>query len=252
MRDIFVSRPTWISSEFQPGLDHFLSFLKSHELNPRTLGASDYPSKTPMDEVIKIIKSCCGTIILGYPQIQIEKGVLKGEKISEMGLLLPTEWNHIEAALSYANKLPLLVIHHIGVKRGIFDRGTISNFIYERDLANHSWSLEKDISGAFSTWKSELIDKVISNREVLNSSQRKDESQLLEKIEEDILLYLSRRDRAPGSDDLLREFKGVNRTKLEFHVENLRRKNYLNVNQFQDLFYLEQPGRAYLVKNSLI
>jgi hypothetical protein len=31
---------------------------------------------------------------------------------------LPTEWNHIEAALAYSQQLPLLVIHHRGIKRG--------------------------------------------------------------------------------------------------------------------------------------
>ncbi|MEK6741986.1 MAG: hypothetical protein AABZ15_00085 [Nitrospirota bacterium] len=133
--------------------------MRSHELNPRTLGASDYPSKTPLDEVISLMSLCSGAIILGYPQIYIEKGLLKDQSIptpSTQPYFLPTEWNHIEAGLAHARGLPLLVIHHKGIRRGIFDRGAISNFIYERDLTDASWPLHEDISGAFAKWKSDL------------------------------------------------------------------------------------------------
>jgi hypothetical protein len=161
MKNIFVSRPTWIATEFQTGLDCFLRFMRSHELNPRTLGASDYPSKTPLDEVISLMSLCSGAIILGYPQIYVEKGMLKDQAIptpNTQPYFLPTEWNHIEAGLAHARGLPLLVIHHRGVRRGIFDRGAISNFIYERDLTDASWPLHEDINGAFAKWKSELLE----------------------------------------------------------------------------------------------
>ncbi len=74
MIDIFLSRPTWISDEFKEGLKNFYTYLNSHALNPRTIGTSDYPTESPLDEVISLMDSCQGAIVLGYPQIKISSG----------------------------------------------------------------------------------------------------------------------------------------------------------------------------------
>jgi len=161
MKNVFVSRPTWIPTDFSSGLESFMALLDSYDLKPRTLGVSDYPIDSPLDEVISILNKCVGAIILGYPQIRIEKekGQLKNTEIDpNSNFSLATEWNHIEAGLAYAKKIPLLVIHHVGVSRGIFDRGAINKFIYEIDLSNPSWFSDKTILGAISAWKKKLPD----------------------------------------------------------------------------------------------
>jgi hypothetical protein len=155
MKDIFLSRPTWVGPEFEQGLEAFTNILKSYDMNPRTLGVSDYSVNTPLDEVISIMEQCVGTIILGYPQIEVKEGVLKGKKI-DSSVILATEWNHIEAGLAYAKGLPLLVIHHKGVQRGIFDKGAISKFLHEVDLSNNTWFATKSIIGAISVWRERL------------------------------------------------------------------------------------------------
>ena len=155
MKDIFLSRPNWVGPEFKQGLEAFTNILKSYEMNPRTLGVSDYPVNTPLDEVISIMDQCVGTIILGYPQIEVKDGVLKGETI-DSSVILATEWNHIEAGLAYAKGFPLLVIHHKGVQRGIFDRGAISKFLHEVDLSNSTWFSDEPIIGAISAWRERL------------------------------------------------------------------------------------------------
>jgi hypothetical protein len=149
---IFVSRPTWVSSEFEAGLDTFLKSLAHMELIPRTLGSTDYPSKAPLDEVIEIMDECQGAIILGYPQIKITGGSIK-ETPLERELILATEWNHIEAALAYSKSLPLLVIHHTTVSRGIFDRGVMNAFIHTIDLTSPTWSMNTSLDGAITKWK---------------------------------------------------------------------------------------------------
>jgi len=156
MIDVFVSRPTWVSAEFEPGLTGFLGFLKNLEINGRTLGATDYPSKSPLDEVISLMDQCAGAVILGYPQIVVTQGAIK-DKVIQEDFYLPTEWNHIEAGLAYARGLPLLVIHHLGVKRGIFDRGAIGGFLYERDLTKPAWPLAADLQGAIGKWKKDCL-----------------------------------------------------------------------------------------------
>ena len=53
--------------------------------------------------------------------------------------------------------MPLLVIHHKGISRGIFDHGAISKFIYEKDLAVSNWFLSDNIRGALMRWKALVI-----------------------------------------------------------------------------------------------
>lgn len=155
---VFVSRPSWVDEEFETGMEEFLDFLKTFDLEPRTLGVTDYPNEAPLDEVIKLLDKCSGAVILGYPQITISEGMIKNKKIDEDNkVLLATEWNHIEATLAYSSDLPLLIIHHIGVKRGVFDRGTISSFIYEKDLSKPEWSLKSDVRGAIKNWKNKCL-----------------------------------------------------------------------------------------------
>jgi len=153
--DVFVSRPAWIEPAFVPGLEAFLDRLRDAGLSPHTLGSSDYPLTAPMDEVITLLDGCRGAIILGYPQVFVTQGRVRSETLVEP-LTLGTEWNHIEAALAYSRRLPLLVIHHTGVSRGIFDRGVLGGFIYELDLAQPGWCHEPTVSGVLATWKTRV------------------------------------------------------------------------------------------------
>lgn len=150
---IFVSRPTWVSSEFEEGLNIFLMNLANMGLTPRTLGSTDYPSKAPLDEVLEIMDQCQGAIVLGYPQLMIESGSIKDCEITSP-IILPTEWNHIEASLAYSKSLPIMVLHHKGVSRGVFDRGVMNAFIHEVDFLKSNWCMEASLNGAFQKWKS--------------------------------------------------------------------------------------------------
>ncbi|WP_234277307.1 hypothetical protein [Billgrantia desiderata] len=154
--DIFVSRPTWVSTEFEAGLEVFLTSLTNMGLVPRTLGSSDYPSKAPLDEVIEIMDECKGAVILGYPQVLVSQGAVKGSEL-ETEMLLPTEWNHIEAALAYSKGIPLILFHHLGVSRGVFDRGVMNAFIHEVDLCSPTWSMDSALNGAIQKWKSNCL-----------------------------------------------------------------------------------------------
>jgi hypothetical protein len=154
--DVFVSRPAWVAPEYKRGLDGFLRVLAAMGLTPRTLGTTDYPSRAPLDEVIALLDECAGAVILGYPQLRIATGFVKDRAITEE-LLLPTEWNHIEAGLAYARGLPLLVVHQEGLRRGIFDRGATPTFLYERDLRQADWSVAADMQGALKKWKEDCL-----------------------------------------------------------------------------------------------
>jgi hypothetical protein len=150
--NIFLSRPTWIPPEFESGISTFLTQLGNLGLVPRTLGVSDYPSKAPLDEVIDILADCKGAIILGVPQIEISGGSIKGNTITS-SVSLGTEWNHLEAGLAYSAGIPVLIIHHHSVTRGIFDRGVLNAFLHGVDLSENNWSMQPSLNGAITKWK---------------------------------------------------------------------------------------------------
>jgi len=154
--DVFVSRPTWVSEEFEEGLNSFTTLINNMGLQPRTLGVTDYPSKSPLDEVIEIMDSCKGAIILGYPQLEAKEGTLKGSPINS-NLVLATEWNHIEAALAYSAGLPLLILHHTSISRGIFDRGVLNAFLHSVDFSTPNWSMQPSVNGAITKWKKQCL-----------------------------------------------------------------------------------------------
>lgn len=149
---IFLSRPTWVSPEFEEGLNTFLTSLNNLGLRPRTLGSTDYPSKAPLDEVLEIMEQCKGALILGYPQLIMDSGKIKGSDI-DTTLILPTEWNHIEAALAYSKSLPIMILHHKGVSRGVFERGVMNAFVHEVDFTKSNWCMDQALNGAILKWK---------------------------------------------------------------------------------------------------
>ena len=167
--DVFLSRPNWVADEYAAGLELFLSKLRDLRLNPRTIGKTDFPVKSPLDEVIRVMGECRGAIILGYPQIHMAEGTIKGQEI-HTHIFLPTEWNHIEAGLAYAKKLPLLVAHHSGIGRGIFDRGALNSFIFEKDFSKADWSAHEDIAGALRAWRDSVLNARPENREPTNKT----------------------------------------------------------------------------------
>ena len=156
MTPVFVSQPNWVLPKHRMGLDNFHNLLRVRGLEPRSIGFTDVPSLVPLDEVIQLMDQCFGAVVLGFPQIEVRSGTLKGKEI-DAPFSLGTEWNHIEAALAYARDLPLLVIHDVTVVRGIFDLGAASVYSHSADFSSESWSLTRKISGAVTSW-SAVID----------------------------------------------------------------------------------------------
>lgn len=149
---VFLSRPTLIPEQFERGFKQFEKYVKKQGMKLHTVGIEEYPLENPLDAVINLMKSCDGVIVLGYPQIEITSGILKpgtsGSK-KVKGMLLATEWNHIETAIAYTLKKPVLIIHHKEIARGVFDKGGVNNILFSEDLRREDWITEKRIQGVF-------------------------------------------------------------------------------------------------------
>jgi hypothetical protein len=171
--NVFVSRPTWVENEFEKGLANFLTRIEDLGLKGRTIGVTDQPTKAPLDEVINLLDECRGAVILGYPQIKFPNGYVKDSRVEN--IQLATEWNHIEAGLAYARELPLLVIHHNNVIRGIFDRGASNSFIHKLDLSDDSWALDPKMTKTLKKWR---------NRCLIRDEEEKNRLAKLDKVNE--------------------------------------------------------------------
>jgi hypothetical protein len=71
MINIFISRPSIISTKYESSYISFEDFLKTKGIILRRLGSSDYSRKAPLVAVMEIIEDCKGAIILGYPQYEV-------------------------------------------------------------------------------------------------------------------------------------------------------------------------------------
>ncbi|MBA7525591.1 hypothetical protein ES705_17744 [subsurface metagenome] len=263
MINIFCSRPTWVAEEFKEGLTGFLAFLGTHGLKPRTIGSTDYPTESPLIEVIRLMDECEGAIILGYPQIYVIKSNIKG--LEKNDFPIPTEWNHIEATLAFSKNLPLLVIHHKGISGGIFDHGAISKFIYEKDLSKNTWFLSDNISGALMKWKASITQRqkettsaplTISKPPPSIPTQLKQER--LDDSVESVLLYLFKTSaRARRTLEIIcRELHCVNEA-AKYCIEKLRKEElisweFYSPNDYDVVYTVTSKGRTYVMSNKLI
>lgn len=252
MLHVFVSRPTWVPDEFRQGLDHFLDLLDKMALKPRTLGSTDYPTRCPLDEVIHLMDECRGAVILGYPQIIVSSGTLKNAQLSA-DLPLPTEWNHIEAGLAYARDLPLLVIHHTGIRRGIFDRGAIGGFLYELDLSNPMWPLDTAVSGALTSWKASVLEPRRSAPPQGTASPPRRQG-----LSNDLLRVLTALAQ-PGQDELetaqVSRILGLSEQMAQYYLDQLYEAELIERACFVSAatqYFLQPAGRAALAERGLL
>ncbi len=263
MINIFCSRPTWVAEEFREGLSGFLAFLGTHDLKPRTIGSTDYPTESPLVEVIRLMDECEGAVILGYPQIYVIKGNIKGSEKNDFPI--PTEWNHIEATLAFSKNLPLLVIHHKGISRGIFDHGAISKFIYEKDLSENNWFLSDNISGALRKWKASITQRhkettsaPLTISEPPPSIPTQPKPGRLDESVESVLLYLFQTSIRPRrtSKIICRELNCVHEA-AKYCIDKLRQEKMISWEFYSPtdnevVYTITSKGRSYVMNNKLI
>lgn len=88
----------------------------------------------------------------------MHSGTIKHDPMAG-NLILPTEWNQIEATMSLMLKLPTLVLLHKAVAaRGIFDRGAADVFVYQFDSLDASWP--NSVRPALNALKEEVEERM--------------------------------------------------------------------------------------------
>ena len=77
-------------------------------------------NKASLLGVLEIMYECEGMIVLRIGQIMVKKSVERDRRIRGL-FYLPAAWNHLEAGIGFALKVPILIICEGGVEGGVFD-----------------------------------------------------------------------------------------------------------------------------------
>ena len=159
---VFVSSPTFLNIDQEASMKIVLEAINRFELEPRTLGRSDYPTELPLREVYVISKHCAGGIILGFEQFETSSGTWKrgtdDEYAVDVGstIKFPTPWNHLESGILYSLGLPTLVFKEDGISGGVFDPGVTDVFVHKMPTPKMSSNEKRALSGVFLKWQSKV------------------------------------------------------------------------------------------------
>ncbi len=157
---VFVSCPTHLSPEQEASAKIISGLVKKYKLEWRALGRSDYPTKLPLREVLRMIKHCSGGIILGFEQFVAPSGVhRKGspkEEAVPSSVVMPTPWNHLEAGILYNQKLPMMIFKEPNISGGIFDLGITDTFIHKMPEQGILTTDMDDLDTVFQNWVAEV------------------------------------------------------------------------------------------------
>ncbi|MEW6084041.1 MAG: hypothetical protein AB1607_05525 [Chloroflexota bacterium] len=161
MTDIFISVGRISASEEDDFLHAVENILKSHGLNPRTVGRTDFADENPFQKVLHVMKECSGIIVIASERMVFERGIEFPKSIEKTGLrqvFMPTIWNQIEAAMAYALHLPMLVIAESSLRPdGFLEREYDWLVLRWGDLLPEHLNSAEFLS-VFEKWKTKVAD----------------------------------------------------------------------------------------------
>jgi len=139
-----------------------MRFFDELNLESRTLGRSDYPAEFPLREVLVIAKHCAGGVILGFEQFQASAGTWKRDHEKEKKLkpeetvAFATPWNHLEAGILFALRLPVLIFREEGISGGVFDTGSTDVFVRKLPLGEPKKDELDGLKEVFLKWHAKV------------------------------------------------------------------------------------------------
>ena len=133
--------------------------LRSEGLVPHTVGRNTFSADAPLKTVTELLDKCSGTVVIALERSYFTAGTEKRGGPREIALTdvrLPTPWNQIEAAMSYARGLPLMVVVEAGLKsEGLLERG---NDWYVQWMKPEAAALNSnEFNGVLASWKQKMV-----------------------------------------------------------------------------------------------
>ena len=132
--------------------------LRSEGMIPHTVGRNTFSADAPLKTVTELLDKCSGTLVIALERSHFASGTEKRggpKEITLTDVKLPTPWNQIEAAMTYARGLPLMVVVEAGLKsEGLLERGYdwYVQWVQLEASALHS----TEFSGVLTSWKQKM------------------------------------------------------------------------------------------------
>jgi len=143
--------------------------LRIEGLVPHTVGRNTFSADAPLKTVTELLDRCSGTVVIALERTYFTAGIEKRGGPKESALTevkLPTPWNHIEAAMSYARGLPLMVIVEAGLKsEGLLERG-YDWYVQWMNLEAAALT-SNEFNGVLASWKQKMVNapkKAVSSK----------------------------------------------------------------------------------------
>jgi len=134
--------------------------LRSEGLVPHTVGRNTFSADAPLKAVTQLLDRCSGTVVIALERSYFAAGIEKRDGPKELALgevKLPTPWNHIEAAMSYARGLPLMVIVEAGLKsEGLLERGY--DWYVQWVSVDAAALSSPEFNGVLASWKQKMLE----------------------------------------------------------------------------------------------
>lgn len=129
--------------------------LRSEGLIPHTVGRNAFSADAPLRTVDELLDRCSGTIVIALERSYFPFGAEKRGGPKEIALAdvkLPTPWNQIEAAMTYARGLPLMVVVEAGLKsEGLLEPGY--DWYVQRVKPEAAALSTNEFNGVLASWK---------------------------------------------------------------------------------------------------
>ncbi|WP_310461234.1 hypothetical protein [Sphaerotilus sp.] len=156
--NIFVSVGTTATPAQEAFVRAIEERLRTEGLVPQTVGRTYFTADSPFIGVNKLMGSCKGAVVIALERVHLGTGTERRDSPKAVPLhdiKFATPWNQIEAALAYAQKIPLLVIAEDGVRQdGLLENG-FDWYVIKAKL-DPAFLSSTEFNGVLASWKQKL------------------------------------------------------------------------------------------------
>lgn len=158
---IFLSCGTTYTSEQEAFVSAVEKYLHNHDCETNTVGRNSFSISQPVKFARDLISKCDGIVVIAFERVRVDKGRDKPDSKDEKtvdGRLLPTVWNHMEAAMGYAHDLPILTL----VASGLYREGMLSDrfeWLAQEVKLTPNYLTEDQFNQAFKDWLDRIKER---------------------------------------------------------------------------------------------
>lgn len=117
-------------------------YFRERDLEPRTLGVSDYDTEVPLASIRRIMLECNGVLVLALRRYRVERGAAvfqdkdgNPQERDISGSYITSPWCHLEAGMGFQLGLPVLAFRESGViADGVLEHGVMASYMPEVSL----------------------------------------------------------------------------------------------------------------------